>query len=85
MCVCICCVPSSNIAIYVLLELSMCSSPGDEVQEMLTGLCGLVKADVGSDLINSSHTNALLLRQLFQRAEKWHLKLQANVSEIEDK
>ncbi len=52
---------------------------------MLDSLCGVLKADVDSDLLNSSHTNALLLRQLFQQAEKWHLKLQANIAEIEDK
>lgn len=57
----------------------------DEVREMLDSLCGVLKADVDSDLINTSHTNALLLRQLFQQAEKWHLKLQANITEIEDK
>lgn len=57
----------------------------DEVREMLDSLCGVLRADVDSDLINSAHTNALLLRQLFQQAEKWHLKLQANIAEIEDK
>ncbi len=51
---------------------------------MLDSVCG-VKADVDSDLLNSSHTNTLILRQLFQQAEKWHLKLQANIAKIEDK
>lgn len=62
-----------------------CSHLDDEVRDMLDSLCGVLKADVDSDLLNSSHTNALLLRQLFQQAEKWHLKLQANIAEIEDK
>ncbi len=52
---------------------------------MLDSLCGVLKADVDSDLLNSSHTNVLLLRQLFQQEDKWHLKLQANIAEIEDK
>lgn len=56
---------------------------GDEVKEMLDGVCAVLKADVGSDLIHSSHTSALLLRQLFQQAEQWHLKLKVDLSELE--
>ena len=58
-------------------------SAGDEVKEMLDGLCAVLKADVGSDLIHNSHTSGLLLRQLFQQAEKWHLKLTVDLSEIQ--
>ena len=57
----------------------------DEVRELLSGLSGAVKADVESELISTSHTNVLLLRQLFTQAEKWHLKLQVNVSEMENR
>lgn len=56
---------------------------GEEVREMLDGLCSVLKADIGSDLIHNSHTSALLLRQLFQQAEKWHLKLQVELSDLE--
>lgn len=56
---------------------------GDEVKEMLDGLCAVLKADIGSDLIHNSHTSALLLRQLFQQAEKWHLKLKVDLSELQ--
>lgn len=38
-----------------------------------------------SELLNTAHTNVLLLRQLFQQAEKWHLKLQADISELENR
>ncbi len=50
---------------------------------MLDGLCAVLKADIGSDLIHSSHTSALLLRQLLKQAEHWHLKLKVDLSELE--
>ncbi len=55
----------------------------DEVREMLSGLSGAVRADVESELITTAHTNALLLRELFADAEKWHLKLQADINKLE--
>ncbi len=57
----------------------------DEVTEMLDGLLSVVRGEVESELINTSHTNVLLLRQVFQQAEKWHLKLQADISELENR
>ncbi|EDO45778.1 predicted protein, partial [Nematostella vectensis] len=57
----------------------------DEITEMLDGLCAVVRGEVESELINTSHTNVLLLRQLFSQAEKWHLKLQADISELENR
>lgn len=57
----------------------------DEVIEMLDGLCGVVKGEVELELTNAAHTNVLLLRQLFSQAEKWHLKLQADISELENR
>ncbi|XP_077993397.1 leucine zipper transcription factor-like protein 1 [Glandiceps talaboti] len=57
----------------------------DEVSEMLDGLEAVVRGEVELELINTSHTNVLLLRQLFQQAEKWHLKLQADISELENR
>ncbi|KXJ10576.1 leucine zipper transcription factor-like protein 1 [Exaiptasia diaphana] len=57
----------------------------DEITEMLTGLCAVVKGEVESELINTAHTNVLLLRQVFSQAEKWHLKLQADISELENR
>ena len=52
---------------------------------MLKGFCGVVKADVGADLINSSHTSAQLLRHILQQADKWHLALQADISEMDNR
>lgn len=57
----------------------------DEVTEMLDGLLTVVRGEVDDELLNTSHTNVLLLRQLFQQAEKWHLKLQADISELENR
>lgn len=57
----------------------------DEVIEILEGLCGVVKGEIELELTNASHTNVLLLRQLFSQAEKWHLKLQADISELENR
>eukprot|EP00118_Oscarella_pearsei_P000861 m.5985 g.5985 ORF g.5985 m.5985 type:complete len:303 (+) comp14637_c0_seq2:355-1263(+) len=56
----------------------------EEVRDMMNGLCVVLKGDVESELIHTSHTNVLLLRQVFQQAEKWHLKLNADVSELEN-
>ena len=57
----------------------------DEVEEMLDGLLAVVRGEVESELINTAHTNVLLLRQVFIQAEKWHLKLQADISELENR
>ena len=57
----------------------------DEVTDMLDGLLAVVRGDVETELINTAHTNVLLLRQLCQQAEKWHLKLHADLSELENR
>lgn len=56
----------------------------DEVKQILDDLCTVVRAEVESELINSAHANVVLLRQLCQQAERWHLQLQADISELED-
>ena len=57
----------------------------DEVTDMLDGLLAVVRGEVESELINTSHTNILCMRQMFQEAEKWHLKLAADISELENR
>lgn len=57
----------------------------DEVSEVLSGLQAVVYSEVESELINTAHTNVLLLRQLFSQAEKWYLKLQTDISELENR
>ena len=41
--------------------------------------------DVESELIASSHTNVLLLKQIFVQAQKWHLNLDADLDELENR
>ncbi|XP_030903881.2 leucine zipper transcription factor-like protein 1 [Melopsittacus undulatus] len=57
----------------------------DEVADMLDGLQTIVHSEVESELINTTYTNVLVLRQIFSQAEKWYLKLQTDVSELENR
>ncbi|KAI7792428.1 leucine zipper transcription factor-like protein 1 isoform X1 [Triplophysa rosa] len=57
----------------------------DEVSDMLNGLQILVRGEVEMELINTAHTNVLLLRQLFSQAEKFYLRLQTDISELENR
>lgn len=57
----------------------------DEVSDMLDGLQMVVCGEVEMELINTAHTNVLLLRQLFTQAEKFYLKLQTDISELESR
>ncbi|KAL7976777.1 hypothetical protein Chor_008726, partial [Crotalus horridus] len=45
----------------------------DEVTDILDGLQTVVHSEVESELINTTYTNVLLLRQIFSQAEKWDL------------
>uniref|UniRef100_A0AAZ3S039 Leucine zipper transcription factor-like protein 1 n=1 Tax=Oncorhynchus tshawytscha TaxID=74940 RepID=A0AAZ3S039_ONCTS len=40
---------------------------------------------LGKQLVNTAHTNMLLLRQLFSQAEKFYLRLQTDISELENR
>ena len=57
----------------------------DEVKDMLNNLLMNVSGELEAELVNTSHTNVLLLRQMFLQAEKWHLKLSADISELENR
>ncbi|XP_039084327.1 leucine zipper transcription factor-like protein 1 [Hyaena hyaena] len=57
----------------------------DEVSEVLSGLQAVVYSELESELIHTARTNVLLLRQLFSQAEKWYLKLQTDISELENR
>lgn len=52
---------------------------------MLDGLNAVVRGEVEMELINTAHTNVLLLRQLFIQAEKYYLRLQTDISELENR
>lgn len=49
------------------------------------GLGGVVRGDVESELIHTSHTHSLLIGQLLQQAEHWHLTMTADISSLENK
>lgn len=57
----------------------------DEVKSLLEELRTLVKGEVETELINSAHTTALLLQQMCTQAEQWHLRLQGEISELENR
>ncbi|XP_005095767.1 leucine zipper transcription factor-like protein 1 [Aplysia californica] len=57
----------------------------DEVVDMLDGLLAVVRSEVESELIHTAHTNVLMTRQMCMQAEKWHLKLSADISELENR
>ncbi|XP_037078771.1 leucine zipper transcription factor-like protein 1 [Pollicipes pollicipes] len=57
----------------------------DEVEELLTRLSTEVHDEVSAELVNADHTALLLLRQVFVQAQKWHLRLDSHVEQLEDK
>uniref|UniRef100_H2ZI39 Leucine zipper transcription factor-like protein 1 n=1 Tax=Ciona savignyi TaxID=51511 RepID=H2ZI39_CIOSA len=57
----------------------------DEVTEMLDGLLSVVRGEMEAELLNASHTSVLQLRQILSQAEKWHLKLCSDISELENR
>ena len=57
----------------------------EEVEEIIEAVKEAVLSEVETELINTTHTNILLLKQLFTQAEKWHLNLDTDMSELENK
>ena len=57
----------------------------EEVEEIVEAVKEAVVSEVETELINTTHTNILLLKQLFSQAEKWHLNLDTDMSELENK
>jgi len=57
----------------------------DEVEEVIEAVTEAVTNEIESELINSAHTNILLLQQLFSQGEKWHLNLETDLSELENR
>ncbi|XP_022185815.1 leucine zipper transcription factor-like protein 1 isoform X2 [Nilaparvata lugens] len=56
-----------------------------EVEDILRSLLDVVRGDIESELIGFAHNNVLLLSQLFNQAEKWHLRMNVNLSEIQNR
>ena len=57
----------------------------DEIEDVWNDLQSMVSGDVESELIAYSHTNVLLLKQIFEQAQKWHLNLDADLAELENR
>jgi len=57
----------------------------EEVEEIIEAVTEAVTNEIESELINSAHTNVLLLQQLFSQGEKWHLNLETDLSELENR
>eukprot|EP00090_Calanus_glacialis_P006480 TRINITY_DN15044_c0_g1_i1.p1 TRINITY_DN15044_c0_g1~~TRINITY_DN15044_c0_g1_i1.p1 ORF type:complete len:315 (-),score=121.21 TRINITY_DN15044_c0_g1_i1:113-1057(-) len=57
----------------------------EEVEEVIEAVTEAVTNEVETELINSAHTNVLLLQQLFGQGEKWHLNLDTDLSELENR
>lgn len=55
-----------------------------DVEELISGLCAVVKQDVQKELLNTSHMNVLLLRQFMVQAEKIYLDLEVDTNELEN-
>ncbi|XP_071443714.1 leucine zipper transcription factor-like protein 1 isoform X2 [Hetaerina americana] len=56
----------------------------DEVAEIIQELCQCICGDIESELINTSHMNVLLLKQLFKQAENMGFTLKGNISEMQN-
>jgi leucine zipper transcription factor-like protein 1 len=81
---------SSNLRLFftpigILCRLLDSSYSVDEVQDILYSLRKLVKGELESGLMDLNHMNILLLQQLFSQAEKWHLRLDLNLSELQNR
>jgi len=57
----------------------------EEVEEVIEAVREAVTNEIETELINSAHTNVLLLQQLFGQGEKWHLNLDTDLSELENR
>ena len=52
---------------------------------IIIGLQSVVRSDVECELLHIDHTSVLLLKQLCTQADKWHLKLQPDISELQNR
>jgi leucine zipper transcription factor-like protein 1 len=57
----------------------------DEIEDILEDINGVVEVEVESELMAAAHTNVLLLQQVFKQAQKWHLNLDADLAELENR
>ena len=58
---------------------------GNMMVLLAIGLEAVVRGDVESELLHIDHCSVLLLKQLCAQADKWHLKLQPDISELQNR
>ena len=57
----------------------------DEIEDILRDIREIVQLEAESELMTSAHTNVLLLHQIFRQAQKWHLDLDADLADLENR
>ena len=57
----------------------------DEVEQIIDELREMVQTELEGELLHASHTNSLLLSDLFKQAQKWHLNLDVETANLENK
>ena len=79
--------PTYRLTRWVVLYFRLMENTytDDEVREMLTDIGNVIASEIECELINSSHTNVLVLQQVFAQAQKWHLDLDADLAELENR
>jgi len=57
----------------------------EEVKSILNNLEKALTNEIKCELSAFINTNLLMMYQFFQQAEKWHLRLNADISEMQNK
>lgn len=57
----------------------------NEVQDLLDEFVDLLEKEFEQELTHQYRVNALLIKQLFQQAEQWFLKLNPNFDQLENR
>lgn len=57
----------------------------EEVINILKNLEKILSDEIECELTAFTSTNLLMMYQFFQQAEKWHLRLNADISEMQNK
>ena len=57
----------------------------EEIEDVLNDINQMIETEAESELMAATHTNVLLLQQIFTQAQKWHLDLDADLAELENR
>ncbi|XP_073971633.1 leucine zipper transcription factor-like protein 1 isoform X1 [Rhodnius prolixus] len=57
----------------------------DEVEELINNMKDVVSGEVAGELMDVSHINVLLFTQLLSQAEKWHLRMKVDLSDVQNR